>query len=247
MRCFYIEELDINSEKTVIKGYKARHIINVLRLGINDNILIFDRGGNTCRAVITGKTRGSVEVRIIDRRMDRGSDKSEVVLAQAITKGRKMDFIVQKSIELGVSAIVPFFSRRSIPRWDRLKAEKKTVHWKKIVSASVEQSGIRKIPAVENIMNFQDLCRKKDYNEFLKLILWENEIEMSLKKIFSSKQVPEKIIFMAGPEGGFSEDEVQTARENDFIPVSIGNYILRSETVSVALLTIIRYEQGMLG
>lgn len=246
MRRFYIENKHIINDTVVVKGEEARHIGRVLRLKSNDNILLFDREGNTYTGIIIDRKHEEVKVKVIDKKKRRLTNKTNVILCQAITKAKKMDFIVQKSTELGVCRIIPFFSSRCVPKWDSIKASNRVQHWQKIVTASVKQSGVREIPAVENILDFSDLI-KKDFEGFLKLILWERESELSLKKIFTSKGIPSKILFVVGPEGGFSEDEIILAKEDGFVPVGLGNYILRAETVPIAVLTIISYENGELG
>jgi 16S rRNA (uracil1498-N3)-methyltransferase len=247
MRRFHIEDNNIIDDSIIINGDKARHIVNVLRLGVNDNIFLFDNEGTTYNGIIVDKEKESIKVKIVDKKIVREDDKKEIILGQAITKGKKMDFILQKCTELGISSIIPFFSERSIPRWDSIKSMNKVLHWKKIVAASVEQSGIRKMPLVNDMLNLSDLIIKNKFHGFLKLIFWEGEFELGLKKIFSSVSIPEKIIFIVGPEGGFSENEVLLAKKNGFIPVGLGNFTLRAETASIAVLSIIRYEQGRLG
>lgn len=245
MRRFYIENKSIINNTVVIKGEEARHIRKVLRLKYKDKILLFDKKGNRYTGIIVNQKREEAEVRIIDKKHINESKKNEIILCQAVMKAKKMDFIVQKSTELGVSRIIPFFSSRCIPRWDNTKAGNKILHWQKIITASVKQSGIRAVPDIENISDFSELI-KRDFTGFLKLILWEGSSESSMKKIFSTNFYPSKIIFMVGPEGGFSEEEIFLAEENDFVTIGLGEYILRAETVPIVVLSLIRYESGEL-
>lgn len=247
MSCFYIEKKEIVDDKLIVRSSEARHIVNALRLKKNDDILMFDSTGDIYNGTIIETANNVVEIKIISRKESTERKSSEIVLAQAVIKGKKMDFVVQKSTELGVSGITPFFSSRCIPKWDALKADSRVSHWQKIVASSVKQSGIRKMPIIENVLKYEDILEENRYEGFLKLIFWENEEMTSLKKLFSLNGVQEKIIFIVGPEGGFSENEVLQAKASGFIPVSLGNYMLRAETVSSAVLTIIRYENGEMG
>ena len=246
-RCFYIENLPVEEDTITIGSQKAGHIANVLRLGPGDYLILFDRNAYSCRGLITDVERNSIKIKIEERFQADIKANKTIVLGQAVPKGKKMDLIVQKSTELGVTSILPFFSSRCVPRWDGLKYAKKIDHWNKVAVAAVEQSGIRRIPLVEDIRDFQSLCSNKDYDGYLKLIFWEEEKKSNLKKILSSKPVPDKILFLVGPEGGFSCEEVNFAEKKGFIPVSIGKSILRTETMCFAALAIIQYEHGELG
>ncbi|MEI6125329.1 MAG: 16S rRNA (uracil(1498)-N(3))-methyltransferase [Pseudomonadota bacterium] len=247
MRRFFINQKSAAIDDViVIQGDEARHIGKVLRLAAHDTVMLFDTEGVTYTGIITHKTNGEIAVRVISKVAPGEQDASKVILAQAVTKAQKMDFIVQKSTELGVSKIIPFFSSRCIPKWDSRTAENKARHWQNIVTASVKQSGIRAVPVVEQVALFSEVLAGQ-YAGFLKFILWEKERENSLKRILSAGTFPQKIIFAVGPEGGFSGDEIAQAQEKGFIPVGLGNYILRAETAPVAVMSIIRYESGELG
>lgn len=247
MRRFYINQQSAAPDDVIImRGDEARHMGKALRLNAHDAVMLFDREGASYTGIIINKARGEIAVRVVAKAAAGAQDAAEIILAQAVTKAQKMDFIVQKSTELGVSKIIPFFSSRCIPKWDSGKAAGKAQHWQNIVTASVKQSGIRAVPAVEPVALFSEVI-KREYPGFLKLILWENETENSLGRIFSAVAFPQKIIFAVGPEGGFSGQEIERAQESGFAAVGLGKYILRAETAPVAVLTIIRYELGELG
>jgi 16S rRNA (uracil1498-N3)-methyltransferase len=247
MRRFYIDDpRKINDDTVRITGDEAGHILRVLRLKKNDCLILFDQQGNIYKGFIVATNRNEVKVKITEKQRKDASVKTGIILCQAIIRPKKMDFIVQKSTELGVSGIIPFYSSRSIPRWENAKAAGKVAHWQKIVAASIKQSGIRQVPVVENITDFSELI-EKDFKGYTKLILWENESQQNLKNIFSAGGVPEKMLFAVGPEGGFSEDEILKAKQRGFVIVGLGKNILRSETAPIALLAIIRYERGDLG
>jgi len=152
-----------------------------------------------------------------------------------------MELIIQKATELGVSSIVPFKSERSITLEERDAKQKKSHRWQHIAHKAVQQSRRARVPRVESCHSFQEtleVCR----GEGLKILLWEKEGD-PLKKILRHHS-PNKIYAMVGPEGGFTEDEVRWAKDKGFIPVKLGQRILRTETAAITLIGIIQYELG---
>ena len=222
-------------------GSEARHIGKVLRLGIGDKLCIFDENGWEYRAVITSKSSRLVEVRLLEKSPPRKELSVTFVLGQALPKAQKMDFIVQKATELGISTIVPFCSTRSVPRLDDERSQRKHNRWQKIALEATKQCGRRIVPKIERIMSFEELLEKWSDNS-LKIMLWEDEKNSNLKKVLKDTRPSESIISLIGPEGGFTEDEVAMARRVGFKTVSLGRYTLRTETAGLCLLGILHYE-----
>ena len=165
----------------------------------------------------------------------------EIILLQALPEKERMELIIQKATELGVSSIVPFKSERSITLEERDAKQKKSHRWQHIAHKAVQQSRRARVPRVESCHSFQEtleVCR----GEGLKILLWEKEGD-PLKKILRHHS-PNKIYAMVGPEGGFTEDEVRWAKDKGFIPVKLGQRILRTETAAITLIGIIQYELG---
>ncbi len=246
MDCFYIERTADIDDTVVIRGSEARHIAKVLRYSIDDAVTLFDESGVHYAGVITDIGKGYVSVLIRSKQEPVQNDDPEIIICQAVLKAKKNDFIIQKCTELGVAKIVPFVSSRSIPQWDAEKAENRRLHWQGIVTSAVKQSGIRKIPVVEPLLSYQKVI-ERPYEGYTKIVLYENECEAGLKKALEAVEHPVKIVVVVGPEGGFTENEVQLARDNDFRSVGLGDLILRAETVPIAVLSILRYHFGALG
>ena len=243
---FYIEKESIHNNTVIIEGSEARHIGKVLRLREHDSINLFDGNGTIYTGIIIKKDNKQVQVRIDDRCMSLERHDTNIILGQALAKGVKMDLIVQKSTELGVSRIIPFSSQRTTMRYDEKKAHDRVSHWQKIALASAKQSGIRHIPAVEKVETFKSLAMR-NFDGYLKIILWEEENALRLRHVLKTSPALKNVIFLVGPEGGFDAEEVAFARERGFSPVSLGDAILRTETVSMAVLSVIRYETGDFG
>lgn len=168
----------------------------------------------------------------------------EVILLQALPEKERMELIIQKATELGVSGILPFKSQRSISLEERESKQKKAHRWQEIALKAVQQSRRAKVPMVEQYRSFKEAleyCRE----EGLKILLYENE-GVSLKTIFKPN-FSRRIYLMVGPEGGFTEEEVKLAQDQGFIPVKLGQRILRTETAAITLIGILQYELGDLG
>ena len=165
----------------------------------------------------------------------------EIILLQALPEKERMELIIQKATELGVSAVVPFKSERSISLEERETKQKKAHRWQEIAIKAVQQSRRARVPSVEEDRSFEEalaVCK----GDGVKLLLWEKEGE-SLKKILKP-YLPRRIYVMVGPEGGFTEEEVKLAKRHGFLPVKLGQRILRTETAAITLIGILQYELG---
>jgi 16S rRNA (uracil1498-N3)-methyltransferase len=168
----------------------------------------------------------------------------EVILLQALPEKERMELIIQKATELGVSAIVPFKSERSISLEEREAKQKKAHRWQEIAVKAVQQSRRAKVPRVEPYRSFQEalnFCGK----DGLRILLWEKKGE-PLREILRQNH-PQKVYAVVGPEGGFTEEEVALAKDKGFVPVKLGQRILRTETAAITLVAILQYELGDIG
>jgi len=165
----------------------------------------------------------------------------EVILLQALPEKERMELIIQKATELGVSTIIPFKSGRSISLEEREAKQKKAHRWQEIAVKAVQQSRRARVPRVESYRSFQEAL-KVSKGEGLKIVLYEKEGE-NLKNVLRRYQL-KKICAMVGPEGGFTAEEVELAKDKGFIPIKLGQRILRTETAAIVLLGILQYELG---
>lgn len=231
----------------MMRGQEARHISTVLRLCTNDAISLFDRHGNTYEGCIVDSRHGCVTVMI--RSVERYSENTkhhDIVVCQALLKSNKMEIVLQKSIELGATRFIPFVSSRSIPLWDESKNRDKVRRWGEIITAALKQSGARPLPLLDHIVDLSELITL-DFYGFIKFILWEGERNRSIRQVLSGSQDISKVVFMVGPEGGFSRDEIDCAQKCGFLTVGLGDNVLRAETVALAVLSSVQYERGWLG
>jgi 16S rRNA (uracil1498-N3)-methyltransferase len=172
----------------------------------------------------------------------------EIVLLQALPKKERMEWIIQKATELGVSTIVPFKSERSISLEERESKQKKAHRWQEIAIKATQQSRRARVPQIGSYCSFQEALKWAE-EEGLKILLWEKE-GRRLKEVLrtntelSNKDTVKRIYLMVGPEGGFTREEVGVAIEKGFIPVKLGHRILRTETAAITLIGILQYELG---
>ena len=165
----------------------------------------------------------------------------EIILLQALPERERMEIVIQKASELGVSAIVPFKSERSISLAEREAKQRKSHRWQEIAVKAMQQSRRARVPRVEAYRSFQEALETCG-EEGLRILLWEKGGE-PLKEVLKRFH-PQRVYGMVGPEGGFTEEEVQSAREAGFIPVTLGQRILRTETAAITLVAILQYELG---
>ncbi len=230
-----------------LKEGDFRYIKNVLRLRSGAHIALFGYQGFEYGATIESIGPESVLARISESERIPGSD-VRIVLAQSLPKGDKMDFIIQKATELGVSAVLPFHSARSIPRIAGEKARDRAARWRKIALEAARQCGRGDIPDVSEIGSYEQMLANKP-DGGLNLIFWEAESGKGLKEVLRDpKNDPARDFFIiVGPEGGFSGEEVDRAVSAGITSVSLGRQVLKVETASLAIVSIIQYEKGLLG
>jgi len=207
-------------------------------------LTVTDPGGKDFRGRILSLSDKRASLRIFEVFRSSTESPVEIFLLQALPERERMELIIQKATELGASAIIPFKSERSISLEERDAKQKKSHRWQEVAIKAVQQSRRGKVPKVETYRSFEEaleLCR----GDGLKLLLWEKEGE-PLKKILQP-HVPKKIYAVVGPEGGFTEGEVKLAKERGFVPIKLGQRILRTETAAITLIGILQYELGDLG
>ncbi|MCX8043126.1 MAG: 16S rRNA (uracil(1498)-N(3))-methyltransferase [Desulfobacterota bacterium] len=241
MRRFFIDKRNINGTKAIIEGKEARHAVRVLRLGQGNTIMLFDEDGSVYEGIITDIGKNTVAVDLVTTTYRHDIIQPDIILAAAVLKSDKMDLVVQKCTELGVTKIIPFFSSRTVPQWGSEAAQKKRSHWNNIAVAAVKQSGARTVPLVDMPIPFDAMLQKMSTTDAARFIMWENEKDVTLKHVLHNTARERSIAVVVGPEGGFTEWEISAARQCGFITTGFGPHVLRAETAAIAVLAIIYY------
>lgn len=254
MSRFFVPRESVKADTIIVTGKEAHHILDVMRLKQSDPVVTFDGTGNEYVGFIKKIDRKSLLIGITETRAPLTKNALSVTLIQAIPKKEKMDYIVEKSTELGVSCVVPVITDRTIPMWGQSKKELNVQRWQKIAQSASKQCGRLDIPMVRAIGNFKDAIRSLQDKD-LKLIAALSEKALPLKealnKFKGSSPVRNRIsngasIAVAiGPEGDFTKAEVDAAREAHFTLVSLGPMVLKSDTAALAVLSILNYTQGL--
>ncbi len=237
MYLFFVEKENIREQTARITGPDVNHIKNVLRMKPGMGIRISD-GEQVCyNCRITDLSDEEVLLELLERDEDGTELPAQIVLFQGLPKGDKMEWVIQKNVELGVSRIVPVATRRSVVRLDPKKAEAKVRRWNSISESAAKQSKRTVIPEVAPVMTFReavDLAADFD----CKLFPYENAEGMAYtRQVLSAVEPGMRIAVFIGPEGGFEEEEVSYAREKGFALLSLGRRILRTETAGMCLLS----------
>jgi 16S rRNA (uracil1498-N3)-methyltransferase len=247
MRRFFVEKIDPENGVFVIPEKEAKHMVKVLRMKQGDRFILMDRKGNRFESVIEDASRYEVHARIIKELPKPSSSAVSINICQAVLKPRMMDYMIEKTSELGVSRIMTFYSERTIIKLGENKTSNKIRHWEEISLSASKQSGRVKPAEISAPVQLHDLIRSAKEAEGLTVVLWEGENITGLKELIRSQEPSSIFTGIVGPEGGFTGKEIVQLRDSGIIPVSIGSRILRAETAAIALTTIIQYEWGDLG
>ncbi len=245
MRRFFIEEIiKATDGSCVIKGNEARHITKVLRMDRGNRFILMDGHGDRYSAVIESIDRSGVVVRLSEKLQGPVKPDLDITLCQAVLKSGPMDYMIEKTSELGVTRIFPFFSDLTVARLEGMSAENKLRRWREIAVSAAKQAD-RFVPAeIARPGKFTEVLRQRENNDCLKVILWERENSRDLKELLKSSIPLHAFVGIVGPEGGFSAGEVEAAAQAGFVPVSLGRRILRAETAAMTLVAVVQYEWG---
>lgn len=241
-RSFFVEELEKGAATVLITGDELRHLRGVLRLREGEAITIFNGRGLIVKGVIERIDRQSATVSVLGEDTESKESGVHVVLLQALVKGDKNDFIVQKAVELGATGIVFYAAKRTVPLLAGARGADRLVRWRKIAVEAAKQCGRSVIPDVGLADGIEEATA--GHEDFLKIMLWESETTRTMKDMLRTAPAAKAVALLIGPEGGISDDDAASAAENGFTPVSLGRRILRAETAAIAGLTIVQYELG---
>ncbi len=261
MSRFYVPGDSVKGNEISVTGKEAHHILNVMRLKVSDSVVVFDGTGNEYTGVVKEAGHRSLSIEIVRTRKAPRVETHRITLIQAIPKKEKMDYIVEKATELGVSAIIPVTTARTIPDWNEEKRSSIVERWKKISQAAAKQCGRVDVPVVSPIMLFRDclpagqagfgpsgLAMTKreepamtDSDRGLKLMAALSDKAISLKEVLKSSR-PQEVVVAVGPEGDFTPEEIDAAVKAGFKIVTLGPRVLKSDTAGLAVLSMINYE-----
>lgn len=227
-------------ERTLITGDAANHISRVLRLRPNDPVVLFDGRGGEYAAKLAEVQGAKVLAEIGEHRAVERESKLDITLLQGIARGDRMDIIVQKSTELGVTRIVPVITERSVVKLAPHTAHKKHAHWLAIAIAACEQCGRNRLPEIAQPQSMSDAAADESLAGARRIML----VPGAEKTLASAVTGATPVALLIGPEGGLTAVETEIATRNGFMGCRIGPRILRTETASLAAIAALQVVAG---
>lgn len=251
MQRYFIAEEQMDQHSCVIKGQDVHHMLHVMRLGPGDRIMLSNNAGRTVIAQLEQISKEQVVCRIVEEVKVTRELPVKVTIAQGLPKGDKLEWVLMKGTELGAYRFIPFFSSRTIVKYDQKKEEKKRERWQRIVKEAAEQAQRDFMPRVEPVVSFSELLQ---FDADLKLVAYEGcslaeEVPSSFVQALNKldKAKGKEILVVIGPEGGLAEGEVSQLIHHGFRPVSLGKRILRTETAALYVLAALSFYYEQIG
>ncbi|HWG11186.1 MAG TPA: 16S rRNA (uracil(1498)-N(3))-methyltransferase [Rhodanobacteraceae bacterium] len=222
----------------------AAHVVRVLRLHAGDPVVLFNGDGNDYASELVETTARAVRVRIIDARVVGNESPLRITLAQALARGEKMDWIIQKATELGATAIVPLFTERSEVRLDGARADKRLAHWRAVAIGACEQCGRARVPGITAPLPLDAWLATLPQAKTETRLALLPEGELGARAL---EHPGTEIRLAVGPEGGFASKDIAALRADGFRGLSLGPRVLRTETAGTAALAALQAIYGDAG
>lgn len=238
---FHTLKSQISDLQIVLLADEAHHLARVLRLGVGDRVFVFDGEGSEWECEIAGVGKREVELNIVRQLTDEVESPLRLTLAQALVKGDKFDWIVQKATELGVTRIVPLMTDHSDIKRAEERAEQKLERWRRISLEALKQCGRRRLVEFAEPQRFAEFCQS--LAETPNLIFSERG-GRSLREVAAELNAPTQLNVCVASEGGWSEAELQAAESNGFIAIHLGRRILRTETAAITAVALAQHLFG---
>jgi 16S rRNA (uracil1498-N3)-methyltransferase len=242
MRRFFVPPEAIVGQEAHLGPDLAHRMERVLRLRVGDHVLLLDNSGREHEVELTALTATAAQGAVLASRQGTGEPGVRLVLYQALIKGQRFDWVLEKGTELGAAGFVPVVSSRSLVRPSR-ESVARLERWRRVIVEAAEQSGRCRLPAISLPLPFEEACASAPG---LRILPWEGESEASLSDVLAAEQPVDAVSLFIGPEGGFPPEEVELARQHGVRTVSLGRRILRAETAAIAAAALVLNELGEL-
>ena len=238
-RFYHSNPLGLNQIIT-LDEFASHHALRVMRVKVDDFLILFNGDGFDYKGRVSDINKKTINVEILSKEKNNNESPININLFQSISSNEKMDMVIQKATELGVSSIQPIFTSRSTIKLSLDRTKKRLIHWKQVSISACEQSGRSKIPTIKSPIGFDQISEGIKTNS-LNLLLHPDNLEESsnLPNEYSGD-----INIFIGPEGGFSQDEALLLKKQNCINIQLGPRILRTETAPLAIIAILQYKYG---
>lgn len=208
----------------------SQHVGKVLRLREGASVILFDGRGNSCQASIQTSSKHGVRVKLQVMLAEHTESPLHIHMGLGISKGERMDFAIQKAVEAGVNQITPLLTGHTVVKLDDRRRESRQQHWQGVIISACEQCGRNHLPMLHDITTLADWVRLQQTEQKL---VFDGDGEACLRRIAPP---PREVTMVIGPEGGLDEQEINLAKQNDFVHVRLGPRILRTESAALAII-----------
>lgn len=248
MQRYFVSKASLNNNTITFSEQDYHHIIRVMRSKVGDQVICTD-GKRTARCEFTSVTNEEVTASLVEWIEESPELPVFVTIAQALPKGDKLDFIVQKGTEMGATGFAPFIAERSVVKWTEQKANKKKIRLEKIAKEAAEQAHRQRIPSIFEVQSFHKLLQFSESYD-VKLVAYEEAREGQDSEVLPSKlkslKQGQTILLVIGPEGGLLPEEVKNLQKKGFTVCGLGPRILRTETAALYFLAVVSYETELM-
>lgn len=242
----FVEPDKLEADRAILAGSAYHHIKNVLRMNPGDTMVIFDGAGREVLAVLEVFQAETAVARVLADAAASTESSLDLTLAPSLAKGKKIDLVIEKAVELGVSRICVTTSRRSVTHLSPAAALDRVERWRRLAVSASEQSGRTMVPVIERIRPLEELAASKPADA-LGLVFTRGAAPDPPATLRQRYPDTSKVICIVGPEGGLTEDEIEICRQHGFIDVGLGPRTLRTETASIIAAAICQHLWGDLG
>jgi 16S rRNA (uracil1498-N3)-methyltransferase len=240
MHRFFLPTTEWNSSCPALDVEESHHALDVLRLGAGDRIVVFDGEGSEGTAQVVAAEGKRLQLRIIQKSKTPPLA-CEITLAQAVPKGKNMEFIIQKAVELGAARIAPLLSDRTIVLLDGQEAEKKRAKWHEIAVEACKQCGQNRIPQILLPRSPKAFFESGERSELMLIASLQPDARR-IKDTLAEHKSPKSVTVLVGPEGDFTPAELALAKSHGCQPITLGPIILRTETAALYCLSVLAHE-----
>jgi len=246
LKRFYLSPRMMDHAEPEVRGEEALHILRVLRMKAGDHIMVFDGEGRSAEAEIAWCGQDALGIKFAGGILQTHPPALRLILAPALIRREKMKLVMQKAVELGISSIWPFECARSVVRAREGTEQEFADRYRRVLIEAMKQSGVNWLPDLAPPVSLREILTRAEPG-MVRLFLWEGESGSGLKQALKNSRPDQGIMLVVGPEGGFTEEEAETARSCGFTVTGLGKRILRSETAAITALAVAQYEWGDLG
>jgi 16S rRNA (uracil1498-N3)-methyltransferase len=250
MQRYFLRPEQFQDKVVTIEGDDAHHLIRVMRAEIGDEVICSNGADREALVRITALDKGLVTGEAVQELPMTAEPAAQVWIAQSLPKGDKMEIVIQKGTEIGAARFLPFLSERTIVQYDAKKEAKRSERWLKIAKEAAEQAHRNRVPEIDSVLTWKQLLKQAEQVDAA-WICYEKEdgkqLRTAIREALKGEPQVSTFLLAVGPEGGFTEQEVEQAEAAGFVSVSLGKRILRTETAGMVGLTCLLYETGEMG